>query len=160
MRAIRKTFAILQNCSNIAYATLQYRWMCISYLKISSVKNKKVSVIEVILVRISCIQSKCGKMRTRITPNTDTFHFSILTSNDLKLKVMESLLIARNKAVLNKADSSLPLLFWCNISGYRIIFYHIIWCPSISLYVYNCLFSFQYYVTSFSTLSKTKYISI
>ena len=30
------------------------------------------------------------------------------------------------------------------------MFYHIIWCPSISLCVYNyCLFSFQYYVTSF-----------
>ena len=37
--------------------------------------------------------------------------FSILTreSNDFKLKIMESLLIARDKPVLNKADSSLPL---------------------------------------------------
>ena len=31
----------------------------------------KVSVFEVILVRI---QSECGKIRTRITPNTDTFY--------------------------------------------------------------------------------------
>ena len=37
--------------------------------------------------------------------------FSILTkeSNDFKLKIMESLLIARDKPVLNKADSSLLL---------------------------------------------------
>ena len=36
---------------------------------------------------------------------------SILTreSNDFKLKIMESLLIARDKPILNKADSSLPL---------------------------------------------------
>ena len=31
----------------------------------------KVSVFGVILVRI---QSECGKIRTTITPNTDTFH--------------------------------------------------------------------------------------
>ena len=37
--------------------------------------------------------------------------FSILTmeSNDFKLNIMESLLIAHDKPVLNKADSSLPL---------------------------------------------------
>ena len=41
--------------------------------------------------------------------------FSMLTreSNDFKLKLMESLLIARDKLCLNKADSSLSLeLFW------------------------------------------------
>ena len=37
--------------------------------------------------------------------------FSIMTreSNDFKLKTMESLLIARDKPILNKVDSSLPL---------------------------------------------------
>ena len=37
--------------------------------------------------------------------------FSILTReiNDFKLKIMESLLIARDKPIINKADSSLPL---------------------------------------------------
>ena len=37
--------------------------------------------------------------------------FSILTkeSSDFKLKIMESLLITRDKPILNKADSSLPL---------------------------------------------------
>ena len=52
--------------------------------------------------------------------------FSILTreSNDFKLKNMESLLIACDKAVLNKADFLLTLgLFWHNISGYHMMFY-------------------------------------
>ena len=37
--------------------------------------------------------------------------FSILTreSNDFKLKIMENLLIARDKSILNKTDTSLPL---------------------------------------------------
>ena len=79
--------------------------------------------------------------------------FSILTreSNDFKLKIMDSLQIARDKPILNKADFSLPLeLFWYSISGYHMMFYHIIWCPSVPLCVSSCrLFSFHYYVTSF-----------
>ena len=35
----------------------------------------KVSVLGVILVRV---QSECGKIRTRITPNTDTFYAVII----------------------------------------------------------------------------------
>ena len=83
-------------------------------------------------------------------------------SNDFKLKIMESLLIACEKLVLNKSNPSLPLeLFWYNISGYHMIFYHIIWYLSVPLCVYNCrLSSFQYFVTSFNTLSKTECISI
>ena len=73
--------------------------------------------------------------------------FSILTReiNDFKLKIMESLLISRDNSFFNKGYSSLPLeLFWYNISGYH-MFYHIIWCPSITLSLYNSrLFSFQY----------------
>ena len=79
--------------------------------------------------------------------------FSILTreSNDFKLKIMENILIACDKPCLNKVDSSLSLkLFWYNISGYYMMFYHIIQCPSMTLCIYNCcLFSFQYYVTIF-----------
>ena len=37
---------------------------------------QKVSVFGVILVRI---QSKCVKMKTRITPNTSTFHAVVIT---------------------------------------------------------------------------------
>ena len=79
--------------------------------------------------------------------------FSILNrgSNDFKLKIMERLLIARDKPILNKPDSSLPLeLIYHNINGYHMTSYHIIWCPSIALCVYNCcLLSFHYNVTSF-----------
>ena len=72
-------------------------------------------------------------------------------SNDFKLKIKESLLIARDKPVLNKGASSLLLGFFkYNISGYHMMFYHIIWCQFILFCVYNCgLFSFLYYVTSF-----------
>ena len=55
---------------------------------------------------------------------------------------MESLLIARDKPILNKADSSLPLeLFQCNISGYHMMFY--------TSYDDCRLFNFHYYVTGF-----------
>ena len=84
--------------------------------------------------------------------------FSILTmeSNDLNLKTMESLLIAHGKTVLNKIDSSLVLeLFCCNIGGYPMILYEIIWCPSILLCTYNCcLVIFQYHIKGFSILLK------
>ena len=77
---------------------------------------------------------------------------SVLTreNNVFKLKIMESLLIARDKPCLDKANFSFPLeLFWYSISGYH-MFFHIIWCSSITLCLYNCrLFSFQYYVTIF-----------
>ena len=90
--------------------------------------------------------------------------FSILTKecNDFKFKIMESLLIARDKPVLNKAYSSLPLeLFWYNVSGYHMMFYHIVWCPFISSCVYSCiLLYFQYYVTRFSVSSKTECMNI
>ena len=72
-------------------------------------------------------------------------------SNDFELKIMERLLISREKPCLNKADSFLPLeLFWYNISGYHMMFCHITLCPSITLCICNCrLFSFQDYVTIF-----------
>ena len=38
------------------------------------VTAQKVSIFGAIMVRILRIQSECGRMRTRITPNTDTFH--------------------------------------------------------------------------------------
>ena len=31
------------------------------------------------------IQSECGKMRTRITPNTDTFYAVLITNKKLRL---------------------------------------------------------------------------
>ena len=89
------------------------------------------------------------------SPSFEDFSTSTRESNDFKLKIMESILIARHKPVLNKADSSVFLeLFYYNISGYH-MFYHIIWWTSISLCVYNYrLFGFHYYVTSFAFYQK------
>ena len=42
------------------------------------------------------------------TPSFEDFSTLTRKSNDFKLKIMESLLIAHGKPVLNKADSSLP----------------------------------------------------
>ena len=78
-------------------------WICehlgISHLTGEEVKidNNKLSAIQVHL--LCCNYAPAFE------------DFSILTreSNDFKLKIMESLLIAGDKSVLNKADSSLPL---------------------------------------------------
>ena len=43
------------------------------------------------------------------SPSFEDFPILTRESNDFKLKIMESLLIARDKPILNKADSSLPL---------------------------------------------------
>ena len=51
-------------------------------------------------------------------------------SNGFKLKIMESLLIARGKPLLSKADPSLPsVLFWYNMHqwlSHDVLSYHII----------------------------------
>ena len=50
-----------------------------------------------------------------------------MESNVFKLEIMESLLIARDKLILKKADSTLLLkLFQDNISGFHMMFYHVI----------------------------------
>ena len=74
------------------------------HLGISQLTRKKVKIdnkkLKVIQEHLLC----CN--------NSSSFEdFSILTreSNDFKLKIMKSLLVARDKAILNKADSSLPL---------------------------------------------------
>ena len=61
------------------------------------------------------------------SPSFEDFLILTRESNDFKLNIMESLQIARDKPILNKTDSSLPLeLFSYNISGYHMMFYHII----------------------------------
>ena len=87
-------------------------------------------------------------------PSFECFSILIRGSNHFQVNIMGSLLIARDKPVLNKADSWLLLeLFWYFISGYRMMFYHIIWCPSIPLGINNCrLFSFKCFIASFSIL--------
>ena len=54
------------------------------------------------------------------SPSFEDFSILTMESKDFKLKIMESLLITRDKPVLKKADSLLPFeLFWYSISGYQ-----------------------------------------
>ena len=63
-------------------------------------------------------------LRCNYSPFFEDFSILIRESNEFKLKIMESLLIARGKLVHNKADSSLPSeLFWFNISVYHMMFF-------------------------------------
>ena len=73
----------------------------------------KVSVFEVILVHIFPhlestevslrIQSECGKMRKRITPNTDTFY-------------------AREEGLINKSRSSVVSDFHLVVNSYKRVY--------------------------------------
>ena len=78
-----------------------------------------VSIFRVILVRI---QSKCGKIRTRTTPNTDTFYVVIVSktaknfSSDRKqvrswLKDEQNIVHMKNKSRVNRyAKEKYPLM--------------------------------------------------
>ena len=50
-----------------------------------------------------------GSTSLQYSPSCEDFSILTRESNDFKLKIMESLLIASDKPCLNKADSSLPL---------------------------------------------------
>ena len=106
-------------------------WIC-EHLGISHLTGKKVKIDNNKLTMIQKHLLCCN-----YSPSYEDFFILTRESNDFKLKITESLQIA--------SDNPLDL----NISGYH-MFYHIIWCPSITLCVYNCrLFSFQYYVAIF-----------
>ena len=72
----------------------------------------------------SCIKSFLNKLYKIYYIQNDQF---TMESNVFKLEIMESLLIARDKLILKKADSTLLLkLFQDNISGFHMMFYHVI----------------------------------
>ena len=79
-----------------------------------------------IKIKVKIDNNKLTAIQEQLLCSSPSFEdFSILTSesNDFKLKIMESILIARDKPILNKADSSFPLeLFQCNISGYHMFY--------------------------------------
>ena len=82
-------------------------------------------------------------------PLFEGFSIVIRECNDFKFKIRESLQVSRDKLVLNKVDSSLPLeLFWCNIRVYHMMFYHIIWSFDIlcvNLFMWFSTFSSIFY---------------
>ena len=74
------------------------------YLGISNLTRKKVKIGNNKLTTIQEHLLCCN-----YTPSFEDFSILTRESNDFKPKLMESLLIARDKPILNKADSSLPL---------------------------------------------------
>ena len=74
------------------------------HLGISHLTGKKVKIdhnkLTVIQKHLLC----CN-----YSPSFEEFLILTRESNDFKLKIIESLLIASDKSVLNEADSSLPL---------------------------------------------------
>ena len=97
-------------------------------------------------------QRSAAKKTSYVVTTLHLLKTSILTreSNDFKLKIMESLLIAPDKPILNKADSSLPLeLFYCNISGYIITSYD-------DVHLSHCAYTIVSVFIMLRVLSKTK----
>ena len=74
------------------------------HLGISPLTGKKVKIDNKDLMNIPKHLLCCN-----YSPSFEDFSILTRESNDFKLKIMESLLIARDKPILNKADSSLPL---------------------------------------------------
>ena len=74
------------------------------HLGISHVTEKKVKIDS---NKLTAIQEHL--LCCNYCPSFEDFSILTRESNDFKLKIMESLLIARDKPILNKADSSLPL---------------------------------------------------
>ena len=74
------------------------------YLGISNLTRKKVKINNNKLTAIQEHFFCCN-----YTPSFEDFSILTRESNDFKPKIMESLLIARDKPILNKVDSSLPL---------------------------------------------------
>ena len=74
------------------------------HLGISHLTEKKVNIDN---NKLTAIQEHL--LCCNYSPSFEDFSILTRESNDSKLKIMESLLIARDKPILNKADSSLPL---------------------------------------------------
>ena len=74
------------------------------YLGISHLTEKKVRIDDNKLTAIQLHLLCCN-----CSPSFEDFSILTRENKDFKLKIMESLLIARDKPILNKADSFLPL---------------------------------------------------
>ena len=120
---VKSFFTFKDKLPKILHSGLAYNWKCggcngtyygktkrhvkvriCEYLRISQLTGKKVKIdnnkLMVIQEHLLC----CN-----YSQSFEDFFILTRESNDFKLKIMESLLIARDKPILNKADSSLPL---------------------------------------------------
>ena len=113
--------AIVYNATYYGKTRRRFKVRNCEHLDISQVNGKKVKIDNNKLTAIQEHLFCCNY--------SPSFHdFSILTreSHDFKLKIMNRLPIVRDKPVIYKADASLRLeLFWYNIRGYNMMFYHI-----------------------------------
>ena len=93
-------------CNAIYYGRTKHHFkvrIC-EHLGISHLTGKKVKIDN---NKLTAIQEHL--LCCNYSPSFEGFSILTRESNDFKLKIMESLLIARDKPILNKADSSLPL---------------------------------------------------
>ena len=110
------------NATYYGKAKRHFKVRICEHLGISHLTGKKVKINN---NKLTAIQEHL--LCCNYSPSFEDFFILTRESNDFKLKIMESLLIALDKPILNKGDSSLPLeLFQYNISGYYTMFYHII----------------------------------
>ena len=77
--------------------------MC-EHLGISHLTEKKIKIDN---NKLTAIQEQL--LCSNYSPCSKTFPILTRGSNHFKLKIMESLLITRDKPIVKKADSSLPL---------------------------------------------------
>ena len=94
------------DCNAIYYGKTKHHFkvrIC-EHLDISHLTEKKVKIGSNQLMAIEEDLLCCN-----YSPSCEDFPILTRESNDFKLKIMESLLIARDKPILNNADSSLPL---------------------------------------------------
>ena len=93
-------------CNATYYGNIKHNFnvrIC-EHLGISHLTGKKVKTDN---NKLTAIQEHI--LCCNYTPSFEDFSILTKESNGFKLKIMESLLIARDNPVLNKADSSLPL---------------------------------------------------
>ena len=81
-----------------------FKFRICEYLGISHLTGKKVNIDNKKLTTIQEHLLCCN-----YSPSFEGVSILTRESNDFKLKITESLLIARDKPILNKADFSLPL---------------------------------------------------
>ena len=93
-------------CNAIYYGKTKrhFKVRICEHLGISHLTEKKVKIDN---NKLTAIQEHL--LCCNYSPSFEDFSILTRESNDFKLKIMESLLIARDKPILNKADSSLPL---------------------------------------------------
>ena len=92
-------------CNASYYGTTKHHFkvrIC-EHLDISHLTGKKVKIGN---KKFTAIQEHL--LYCNYSPSLEGFSILTRESNDFKLKIMESLLIARNKPILNKANFSLP----------------------------------------------------